>query len=55
MSENESEGKCLLERVESIITGGVKIPGNVLLDETYQWNDNVWVVEDEPVIKTSEI
>jgi len=28
--------KCLLERVESILTEGVKLPGDVLLDETCQ-------------------
>ena len=31
MSENQSEGECFLERVESILTGGVKLPRNVLL------------------------
>ena len=33
ISEDKSRGKCLLERVESITTGGVELPGNVLLDE----------------------
>ena len=51
MSEDRSGGKCLLERVESIMTGGVKLPGNVLLDEVCQWNDNVQVVEDELAVK----
>ena len=41
MSENQSEGKCFLERVESILTGEVKLPRNVLLSETCQWNDNI--------------
>jgi len=36
MSEDRSRGKCLLERVESIITGGVELPGNVLLGEVCQ-------------------
>ena len=31
MSENQSEGECFLERVESNLTGGVKLPRNVLL------------------------
>ena len=33
MSEDRSEGKYLLKRIESIMTGGVKLPRNVLLDE----------------------
>jgi len=33
MSEDGSKGKCLLERVESIMIGGVKLPENVLLDK----------------------
>ena len=51
MSEDRSRGKCFLERVESISTGGVELPRNVLLDEICQWNDNVQVVEDEPAVK----
>ena len=41
MSKDRSRSKCFLERVESILTGGVKLLRNVLLDETCQWNDNV--------------
>jgi len=41
MSEDRSRGKCFLERVESILTGGVELPRNVLLGEACQWNDNV--------------
>ena len=41
ISENRSRGKCFLERIESIMTGGVKILKNVLPDETCQWNDNI--------------
>ena len=41
MNKNKSSGKCFLKRVESIMTGGVKLPGNILSDEVYQWNDNV--------------
>jgi len=41
MSENGSEGECLLEGVESITTGGVKLPENILSGEMYQWNDNI--------------
>jgi len=36
-----SRGECLLERIESIMTGGVEIPRDVLPDEICQWNDNV--------------
>ena len=54
MSEDKSGGKCLLERVKSIMTGGVELPRNVLLGEACQWNDNVQAVEDEPVIKVSK-
>jgi len=38
MSENRSRGEYLLERIESIITGEVKLPRDVLLG---QWNNNV--------------
>ena len=41
MSENQSRGEYFLERVESILTGGVELPRNVLLGEACQWNDNV--------------
>ena len=54
MSENRSRSKCFLERVESILTEGVKLPRNILSGEACQWNDNVWVVEDEPVVKVCE-
>jgi len=55
MSKNRSRSECLLERVESImIGGGVELSENVLLDKTYQWNDNVQVVENEPVIEISK-
>ena len=36
MSEDESRGKCFLERIESIMTGGVELPRNVLLGEVCQ-------------------
>ena len=36
MSENRGGGECFLERVESITTGGVKLPRNILLGEAYQ-------------------
>ena len=55
ISEDRSGDKCLFERVESFMTGGVKLLRNVLLGETYQWNDNVWVVEDELAVKVCEI
>jgi len=51
ISEDGSKGKCFLEKIESIMTGGVKLPRNVLLGEACQWNDNVQVVEDKPVVK----
>ena len=54
MSEDKYGGECFLERVESILTGGVELPRNILLDEACQWNDNVRVVEDEPVVKVCE-
>ena len=54
ISKDRSRGKCFLERVESILTGGVELPRNVLLGEVCQWNDNVRVVEDEPVVKVCE-
>jgi len=54
ISEDGSKIKCLLERVESITTGGVELSRNVLLNEACQWNDNVQIVEDEPVIKISK-
>ena len=41
MSKNQNRGECFLEKVESILTGEVKFPRNVLLDEVCQWNDNV--------------
>jgi len=41
MSEDRCGGKCFLERVESILTGGVKLSRNVLPGEVCQWNDNV--------------
>jgi len=36
MSENGSRDECFFERVESIMTGGVKIPQNILLGKAYQ-------------------
>ena len=54
ISENRSGGKYLLERVESITTGGVKLPRNVLLGKACQWNDDIQIVEDEPAIEISK-
>ena len=51
MSEDGSKSKCFLERIESIMTEGVKLPRNVLLGEACQQNDNVQVVEDKPAVK----
>ena len=55
MSKDRCRDECFLERVESILTGGVELPRNVLLDEVCQWNDNVQVVEDELAVKVCEI
>ena len=41
INEDGSGSECLLERIESIMTGGVKLPRDVLLGEAYQWNNNV--------------
>jgi len=54
VSEDGSRDKCLLKRVESIMIGGIWLPGNVLSGKAYQWNDNVWVVKDKPVIEVSK-
>ena len=51
MSKDGSGGKCFLERVENIYTGGVELSRNVLPGEACQWNDNVRVVEDELAVK----
>jgi len=36
MSKNRSKGKCLLERIESIMTGEVKLPRDILPSKVYQ-------------------
>jgi len=54
MSKDRSRSECFLERVESISTGEVELPRNILLSEVCQWNDNIQVVEDEPVVKVCE-
>ena len=36
ISEDRSGGKYLLERIKSIITGGVELSRDVLPDEVYQ-------------------
>jgi len=51
MSKDRSGDKCFLERVESILTGGVELPRNVLLGEMCQWSDNIQIVEDELAVK----
>ena len=51
MSKDRSGDKYLLERVENIIAEEIELPKNILLDEICQWNDNIQVVEDEPVIE----
>jgi len=41
MSKDRCGDECFLERVESILTGGVELLRNVLPGEACQWNDNV--------------
>ena len=41
MSKNRYRSKCFLKKVESILTGEVELPRNILLSETCQWNNNV--------------
>ena len=41
MSEDRGGDKCFLERVESILTGGVELPRSVLPGEACQWDNNV--------------
>jgi len=41
VQKDGSKGECLFERVESITTGRIKLPENILLDEMCQINDNV--------------
>jgi len=36
ISENRNKDECLLERVESITTGRVELPRNILSGEVYQ-------------------
>jgi len=36
VSKNRSRDKCLLEKVESIMTKEVELPENILLDKTYE-------------------
>jgi len=55
ISKDRSKIECLLERIKSITIREVELPEDVLLSEIYQWNDNVQVVEDEPVIEISKI
>ena len=55
MSENGSGDECLLERIESIMTGEVELPRDILLGEVCQWNNNVQIVEDELAIEISKI
>ena len=33
ISENRSRDKCLFKRVENIMTGGIRLPENILLSE----------------------
>jgi len=55
ISEDRGRSECFLERIESITTGGAKLPRDVLPGEACQWNNNVQIVEDELAIKVCEI
>ena len=54
MSENGSRDKCFLERIESIMTGGVELPKNILPGKVCQWNNDIQIIEDELVVKVCE-
>ena len=54
MSKNGCGCECLFERVESITTGKVEFPRNILSGKTCQWNDNVQIIEDKPAIEISK-
>ena len=54
MSKNGSKDKCLLKRIESIMTERVELPRDILLDEVCQWNNNIQIVKDKPVIEISK-
>jgi len=41
ISEDGSGGECFLEKIESIIIGGVELSKGVLPGEACQWNNNV--------------
>jgi len=41
MSKDGGGDECFLERIESIMTGGVELPRNILPGEVYQWNNNI--------------
>ena len=53
--KDRSENECFFKRVESIMIGGVKFPGNIPLDEIYQWDDNIWVVKDKLAMEISKL
>ena len=54
MYEDGSRDEYLFKRVESIIIG-IELLGNILPSKACQWNNNVWVVKNELVIRVSEI
>ena len=53
--ENRNRDKYLLQGVESTTIGEIELPENVLPDKAYQWDNNVWVVENKLAIKVSKI
>jgi len=54
MSKDGGKDKCLLERVESIMIGGVKLLRNIFSDKVCQWNNDVQIIEDRLVIEISK-
>ena len=54
MSKDGGRDKYLLERVESIMIGGVKLSRNIFPDEVCQWNNNVQIIEDGLVIEINK-
>ena len=52
--ENRSRDECLLKGVKSITTEEIELRENILLDKIYQWNNNIWAVENELMIEVNE-
>ena len=52
--ENGSRDEYLLKGVKSITTEEIELRENILLDKIYQWNNNIWAVENELMIEVNE-